>query len=450
LQTTFARAQKIKLGLSLVTMVDPAPSNDESSSAACSQGASQPSVPASNVSPFVTQTGVLKSLNKALADLQQPDDTTTPHFELQKRLPNGSTRRATTEELSAADMESKIQQAAAQVERLSTWEEKKQWAEEQRQYGNQLYREERYEQAIDIYLTCLVVAQQEKKLAPDTDVKSVGLVFLYVMNNLAQSTLALKWFRKTELFCTLALEEVNINMALEEVNISMEDVAVHDDEDSGVSDGTRSASIGHQQQQQQQHQKPHQIAKLYYKRGKARRLRGLYKDARVDLETALQWIDRVNTSSILENNQEKEEGQSLAASRRVLERELQLVAKASAEARRNKERQQQAMQKVLGSTSTSKQGLPVESSGTDTSVELAASLFPPEGKSKRAFSNLRAPSKQNNDIQGSSEDSRGRELDGDQRELTYSQWYLVMIGRVAQKLLEWTGDEEYAKRPKED
>jgi hypothetical protein len=29
--------------------------------------------------------------------------------------------------------------------------------------------EERYEQAIDAYLTCLVVAQQERKLAPDTD-----------------------------------------------------------------------------------------------------------------------------------------------------------------------------------------------------------------------------------------------------------------------------------------
>ena len=42
-------------------------------------------------------------------------------------------------------------------------------------------------------------------------------------------------------------------------------------------------------------------------------------------------------------------------------------------------------------------------------------------------------------------------LDVDEpQQLTYSRWYLVMISRVAQMLLEWTGDEEYAKRPKED
>jgi hypothetical protein len=158
---TILNIQFLKLQKIQITMVN---SSQDAPRPAASAGDADSSYTGS---PFVTQTSVVESLNKALADLQSPDDTSNaPHFELQKRLPNGNTRRATTEELQAADMESKLQQAAAQVEYLKTWDEKKQWAEEQRQYGNQLYREERYEQAIDVYLTCLVVAQQEKKLAP--------------------------------------------------------------------------------------------------------------------------------------------------------------------------------------------------------------------------------------------------------------------------------------------
>jgi hypothetical protein len=54
-------------------------------------------------------------------------------------------------------------------------------------------KSERYEQAIDVYFTSLVVAQQEKKLAPpemdtdahtDTATQSAGLLFLCVVNNL--------------------------------------------------------------------------------------------------------------------------------------------------------------------------------------------------------------------------------------------------------------------------
>jgi tetratricopeptide (TPR) repeat protein len=420
---------------------------------ASSQDAPQPAASAGDTdtatagSPFVTTTSVLESLNKALAALQSPDDkTNSPHFELQKKLPNGSTRRATTEEVQAADMESKLQQSAAQVEFLKTWDEKKQWAEEQRQYGNQLYREERYESAIDVYLTCLVVAQQEKKLAPPemvAETQSAGLLFLYVMNNLAQSTLALKWFRKTEQFCTLALQEVYVN-ADTDVGSDAEIGIVAE---SGGDSTTRSTNIDATSLKLPKQQ--HQIAKLYYKRGKARRLGGNYKDARIDLETALQWIDwlsnnKTKTNSALENQDKEQEGQAVADSKRVVERELQLVAKAVAEARRNKERQQQAMKKVL---STSKKDTDNSSDGSAVqSATPQPSLFP-EIKGKRAFSTLRAPPARRKE-KDTSDDSEDR-LEEPQQ-LTYSQWYLAMIGRVAQKLLEWSGDDEYAKRPKED
>jgi tetratricopeptide (TPR) repeat protein len=426
-----------------------------------SQDAPQPAASAGDTdntyigSPFVTQTSVVESLNKALADLQSNDDTSNaPHFELQKRLPNGNTRRATTEELQAADMESKLQQAAAQVEYLKTWDEKKQWAEEQRKYGNQLYREERYEQAIDVYLTCLVVAQQEKKLAPpeidtDTQSQSAGLLFLYVMNNLAQSTLALKWFRKTEQFCTLALQEVYVNTDADadvDLDVKHGGGAETCSDKAARCTSTDATSLKFPKQQ-------HQIAKLYYKRGKARRLGGLYKDARIDLETALQWIEWLSNNKTIEadltlENQGKDKDlQAVADSRKVVVRELQLVANASAEARRNKERQQQAMQKMLSSC---KKDVNTSSETSAAQSETPQPSLFPEIKGKRSFSTLRAPSARRNCEQDAPDDSEDR-LDVDEpRQLTYSQWYLIMIGRVAQKLLEWTGDEEYVKRPKED
>jgi tetratricopeptide (TPR) repeat protein len=361
--------------------------------------------------PFVTTTDVLKSLNQALEDLAEEDDIAKPHFELQKRMSNGSTRRATPQEMQAADMETKIQQSAAQVESLSTWDEKKLWGEQQRQYGNKLYHQERYEQAIDVYLTCLVVAQQEKKYVPEA--KLVGLLFLSLINNLAQSALQLKWYLKTDQFCSLALEHLD----------KKEDRNGNDDCDAT----NESQKNQYEHQQQQSPEYPQQIAKLYYKRGKARRLRGHYKDARADLDTALEWIDRKNdsTKSPKVSVYTDDETQARAASRRTVERELQLVAKAAVEARRNKQRQQHAMQQVLSTN---------QSVGSaDGSRTPKESLFP-EIQGKRTYSTLRASSA----AAVNQSDSDAQELP----QLTARQWYVAVIGRVAEKLLEWSGDEE--------
>ena len=82
-------------------------------------------------SPFVTTSDVLDRLNKQLsADFSSqqssPDGNDdenhnnsssstskegTPHFELQKRIPNGSSIPATKEEVAAADFKSKLEQS---------------------------------------------------------------------------------------------------------------------------------------------------------------------------------------------------------------------------------------------------------------------------------------------------------------------------------------------------
>jgi hypothetical protein len=161
-------------------------------------------------SPFVTTTDVMNSLNRIMAELSESGDKNdngaadngaaatrrTPAFELQRKLPDGTTRKASPSERKAADMDTKLKQVAEHVANLATEAERQAFGEQQRLYGNQLYIAQEYEQAIDVYLTCL------------TTVKPHTNGFLRIMNNLAQATLQLQWYSKAQQFCTLGLEQV--------------------------------------------------------------------------------------------------------------------------------------------------------------------------------------------------------------------------------------------------
>ena len=67
---------------------------------------------------FLTTTDMLNRMNSAL-ETNESDasgdgaDSEGPKFELQRRLPDGSTRRADEEERKAADMQSKLKQVSA-------------------------------------------------------------------------------------------------------------------------------------------------------------------------------------------------------------------------------------------------------------------------------------------------------------------------------------------------
>lgn len=64
---------------------------------------------------FYTTSDMMKTINKSIASLDSPDDVISPRVELQRRMPDGSTRRADDKDLEAADMDSKLKQVSLMV-----------------------------------------------------------------------------------------------------------------------------------------------------------------------------------------------------------------------------------------------------------------------------------------------------------------------------------------------
>ena len=170
-------------------------------------------------------------------------------------------------------------------------EQKIEWAERQRQEGNELYKEGDFRGALDVYLTCLVA-----KTTDNADF--MAQVFLPVMNNLAQCSIQLKMYQKAQQFCTLALDEIE----------------------------TADPTNNRQQQEL--------VAKLYFRRGRAKRLSADYQQAKNDYEIAMSLLDKESMEY------------------RSVQREMQVLQRAENEERRNEKRQERAMQRLLGSNSS--------------------------------------------------------------------------------------------------
>ena len=199
------------------------------------------------------------------------------------------------------------------------------------------------------------------------------------MNNLAQTALQLGMYRKAAQFCTMALDGI-------------------------TDDGTVQL-----------------VAKLYFRRGRARRLSGDYAEARQDLETALLMLE--------DNSTEK----------RSVRREIQLVQHAEVEGRRNQKQQQRAMKQMLGGRVG--QILDEDDAGyisrenIPSSIASSSSLYEDFG-TKRTHSTLTA--------------KRNRTALQTDEKLSYWRWYLSIIARTAAKLLVLLGDEEYVDRHEDD
>jgi tetratricopeptide (TPR) repeat protein len=350
---------------------------------------------------FVTTSHVIESINSALNDVMKQDammannnsDEKRSFFELQKKMPDGSSRKATAEEMSAHDMKNKLEQAAHLTSQM-TAEQKMEWTQKQRQQGNQLYQEAKYKEAIDIYLTCLVARDTNQQSEKDQQV-----VILPVMNNLAQCALQLGWYHKAEVFCTLAMESLQ--------------------EDS----------IGQA------------VAKLYYKRGKARRLRGIYDLAKKDLEQALTKLDGVS-----DNPNDK------SLEQKAIEKEFQLLEKAIAEGKKNKKRAQRAMQKVLGSQ-TSDATTDVNNSMNATTNAATQQSAPFNAKiriekAKIPTADTTTPlyhekqTRTHSTIRKRQEGPPPYERPRLPPQLSYWQMYRLIAARVAQRILDLIGEEE--------
>lgn len=388
-------------------------------------------------SPFTTPSDVLHALNTALQELPAASTSSSScnknnngQFELQRRLPDGSARVATERESKAADMESKLNQVLHHIRNMST-EEQLTWAEDQRQYGNHLYAQQQYEQAMDVYLTLLPVAYQQHS----------KLLLARVMNNLAQSSLQLSWYQKTITFANMALERL-LTEQERESNDSRDD---NDDEDYSVL-----------------------IAKLYYKRGKAYRLTGEYSLAQTDLRQAQEWIRRLDenqqqqaVAEITQTADEPNRKSTFSLLLATVNQERQRLAKAAAEGKRNKERAQRAMQSVFAGDSChkdedSKSSLPhtttneVSPNASRAQVhhhDTGRSLYNTvEMTQSRQYSTLRAPTKMSTKQDQHGDDSE--DYHHNVQTLSYVQWYLAMVGRIAERILILVGDEEWVQEHK--
>lgn len=315
---------------------------------------------------FYTTTDLMNTMNSALIKLETEQDVASPRFELQKRLPNGSTVKADENDMAVADMESKFKQAAGEVQDLPE-DKKLEWAQLQRQEGNTLYVNKEYKEAIDVYLTCLVVKSDNPEF--------IEQVFLPVMNNLAQCTLQLGFYKKAQSFCTMALEEKELP------------------------------------------DQPETIAKLYFRRGKARRLGGDYVGAEQDLMKAIELLP-----------------QNLDAEHRAIEKELQLAERSSTEGKRNEAKQKYAMKRFFDTT-TSVVTPVVPGEPAPKLVHPKLGLY---GTQKRKYSTLRAR-REDDDAQQHT----------DVKQLTYWQYYLAVIGSIAERLLILLGDEETIEKEQE-
>ena len=297
--------------------------------------------------------------NALLVRSSSGGDEGQPRFELQKRFPDGTTRRATRSELAGANMQTKLEQAATYVESLPTLTSKLEWAQQQRLAGNSLYQNEQYQEAIDVYLTCLVVVARDYDAidssstaanddSPTTDgqqqaqqqqqpQQQILLCFCYVMNNLAQCAMKLARYKKAQEFCTLGLTRIQEKTT----------TATTGQYSSSLSSSTTTTSTGEIIQLQ--------VAKLYYKRGKSRRLKGEYEHAKADLQQALEHLNSnmMGTKSKDDEaeNEENADEQQLRivrqSSRQGVEHELKLVQKAQVEEQRNEQRVKQSLRKVL-------------------------------------------------------------------------------------------------------
>lgn len=425
--------------------------------------------------PFVTTSDVLNRLNKSLKDLSGPGDGTSQqqaYFELQKRLPDGSTMPASKSDLAYSDLQTKLQQSATFVAQLTSKEDKLIWAEEQRLMGNAYFNRGDYKTALDVYLTCLVVkdtttttsdSSSSKKSSEnnvgDVDVddniasKSSDLDFLKktlvpVLNNLAQCTLQLGMHKKTVDFCNIALEEI------EKEQQQQQRRSASTDSSTTIID-------------------PISFCKIYFKRAKARRLTGGYVTARVDLNTASQFLDEQRQRQQQRNKDDddsKNSIPSLVPYEKAINKEYQLLDSAEKEGRKNRIRQKRAMQKVLSSSKASASETATSSSSgrsvqrkefpqqdqeqrsvnavTSSSSKEATQnvtstkgLYEDESMKPRQFSTLRA---RRIDI-GNKTDKKVNDEDdddNDNRQLTYLEYYWLVVAGVAETLLLWMGDEE--------
>jgi len=208
---------------------------------------------------YYTASDMMSTMSTAMQEFSNEGSENSPQVELHKRMPDGSSIPVGKQAMKATDAQMMLKQTADQLAGLSP-EEKLAWAKKQRLEGNQLFTEQKYQEAMDIYLTCLVAIDFKSENTSLSDAGNDAVnqhpkerrelmereVQLPVLLNLAACALKLSQYKKGEQFC---------NIALADLSLSKEN------------------------------------AKVWYRRGKARMHTGQYEKAADDFKTALKLVD---------------------------------------------------------------------------------------------------------------------------------------------------------------
>ena len=379
-------------------------------------------------SSFITTSDVLNQLNRQLSDLSAYDVNESvrqqqkSRFELQKRLPDGSTIPATNDEIAASDFKNKLEQSAKFISELKSPEERQSWVEDQRLTGNSFFQQGDYKGAMDIYLTCLVVKENTPDFVRDT--------FLPVLNNLAQCTLQLGMHMKTILFCEMALEEVSkSNEQVTKSKINQEEQKTEKIEFSLKKDLKDAIAL----------------CKIFFKLGKALRLTGHYGKAREALNNSLDCLigekNETIASSLTTSGDTDKPQFSLVPYKNAIKREYRYLDIAENEAKRNLARQKRAMQTVLSSSLTTKSNFSAtkDESKIGEISSTSNSLYETSSE-PRQFSKLRV---QKCPASSSAQREFGTDSNGEceLEDPSYTQYYWSMVARVAKSLLVMLGDD---------
>ena len=278
-----------------------------------------------------------------------------------------------------------------------TPQEKIEWASSQRKAGNSLFANGDYHEAMDVYLTCLVAIDAKDKTSA-RKYQEIEIQ-LPVLLNLALCALKLGMLSKAEKFCNYALE---------------------------LEAGTQSA-------------------KCYFRRGRIRMLMGDYGGAELDLDKALELLDCAAAAA---DEPVDSMNEMQIDERQVVLKEKQKLQRLIQQAEKNQKAQKKAMERLF--KSTSRDSIPLSTASTTTQpseqhttaseYDSCGSLYPEKKVGTRKFSILRDDPTWNHSI--TIDDRSIDAADEPQSIRSYFDWYLQMMGRGAQKLLDFIGSDD--------
>jgi len=334
---------------------------------------------------FFTTSDLITRMNSAMKDgnVHAASPSSDPGgFELQTKMPDGSYRRAEESEMAAADFQAKMKQASEMIKSLNP-EQKIEWAKHQRQEGNDLFAKGDYKEAMDVYLTCLV-AMDKSSSAVATNTKNPSII-----NDDSNELLSMQIETEIKL-------PVLLNLALSAMKMGM------------LSKSEKFCNFAMEMESGRQSVKAH------FRRARVRMLMGQYVSAELDLDMALELNAKVLSDDEADRLKETEN------ERVVILREKQKLNRLVGQAEKNRQQQKKAMERLF-------------KSGKNEDEKQQAAL------STRGISSLYPEKK--GPVQVALQQN-GHTCVLEDGQLTCFQWYMRMIGRCAQKLLDIIGEEE--------